>query len=158
MCCFMVITFRISTVHQLSWQGLRGFIQYIKADVQIELGTGMTASFRIITYSLLTNISMALQPFGPCSFFSFLIIYTVGRTPWTGDQPVARPLSAHRTTQTQNKRTQTSVLRVGFEPTIPVFELALTLYTLKCWQYHKISRKEKKNESLKPVKWNFIFG
>jgi hypothetical protein len=33
-------------------------------------------------------------------FLSFLILYTVGRTPWTGDQPVAR------TTQTQNKRTQ----------------------------------------------------
>jgi hypothetical protein len=29
-------------------------------------------------------------------FFSFLILYTVGRTPWTGDQPVARPLPAHR--------------------------------------------------------------
>jgi hypothetical protein len=28
--------------------------------------------------------------------------YTVGRTPWTGDQPVARPLPTHRTTQTQN--------------------------------------------------------
>jgi hypothetical protein len=33
-------------------------------------------------------------------FFSFLILYTVGRTPWTGDQPVARPLSTHRTTET----------------------------------------------------------
>jgi hypothetical protein len=29
-------------------------------------------------------------------FISFLIFYTVGRTPWTGDQPVARPLPAHR--------------------------------------------------------------
>jgi hypothetical protein len=38
-------------------------------------------------------------------FFSFLILYTVSRTPWTGDQPVARPLPTHRT-QTQNKRTQ----------------------------------------------------
>jgi hypothetical protein len=28
-----------------------------------------------------------------------------GRTPWTGDQPVARPLPTHRTTLTQNKRT-----------------------------------------------------
>jgi hypothetical protein len=27
-------------------------------------------------------------------FFSFLILYTVGTTPWTGDQPVARPLPA----------------------------------------------------------------
>jgi hypothetical protein len=32
--------------------------------------------------------------------------YTVGTTPWRGDQPVARPLPTHRTTQTQNKRTQ----------------------------------------------------
>jgi hypothetical protein len=36
-----------------------------------------------------------------------LILYTVGRTPWTSDQPVARPLPIHRTTQTQNKGTQT---------------------------------------------------
>jgi hypothetical protein len=39
-------------------------------------------------------------------FFSFLIIYTDGRTPWTSDQPVARPLPTHTTTQTQNKGTQ----------------------------------------------------
>jgi hypothetical protein len=63
-------------------------------------------------------------------FFSFLIFYTVGRTPWTGDQPVARPLSAHRTAQTQNKRTQTPMPQVGFEPTIPVFERAKTLHVL----------------------------
>jgi hypothetical protein len=30
--------------------------------------------------------------------------YTVGRTPWTSDQLVARPLPKQRTTQTQNKR------------------------------------------------------
>jgi hypothetical protein len=35
-------------------------------------------------------------------FFSFLILYTVGRTPWTGDQLIARPLHTHRTTQTKN--------------------------------------------------------
>jgi hypothetical protein len=40
-------------------------------------------------------------------FLSFLILYTVGKTFWTGDQPVARPLPIHRTAQTQNKRTQT---------------------------------------------------
>jgi hypothetical protein len=38
-------------------------------------------------------------------FFSFLIFYTVGRTPWTGDQPVSWPLPAHRTARTQNKLT-----------------------------------------------------
>jgi hypothetical protein len=57
-------------------------------------------------------------------FFSFLILYTVGRTPWTGEQPVGGPVSIRRTTQTQNKSTQASMPRVGFEPTIPVFELA----------------------------------
>jgi hypothetical protein len=29
-------------------------------------------------------------------FFSFLTLYRVGRTPWTGDQPVARPLLTNR--------------------------------------------------------------
>jgi hypothetical protein len=52
-------------------------------------------------------------------FFSLLILYTAGRTPWTGDRPVAGPLTTHRTTQTRNKRIQTCILRVGFEPTIP---------------------------------------
>jgi hypothetical protein len=70
------------------------------------------------------SVSMALQHFGPWPFFSFLILYTVGRSPWTGDQPVARPLP----TYTQNKRTQTSMPRVGFKPTIPVFERAKTIH------------------------------
>jgi hypothetical protein len=63
-------------------------------------------------------------------FFNFLILYTVGRTPWTGDQPVTRPLATHRTTQTWNKSTQTSMPRVGFEPPIPVFERAKTVHAL----------------------------
>jgi hypothetical protein len=57
-------------------------------------------------------------------YSSFLIVYTIGRTPWTGDQPVARSLPTHRTTQTQNKSTQTSIPPVGFEPTISVLEWA----------------------------------
>jgi hypothetical protein len=40
---------------------------------------------------------MALQPFfGPWPLFNFLILYTVGRTPWTGDQPISRPVPVHR--------------------------------------------------------------
>jgi hypothetical protein len=46
-------------------------------------------------------------------FFSFLILYTVGRTPWTKDQPIAWPLPTHD--NTENKRTQTLMPRVGFE-------------------------------------------
>jgi hypothetical protein len=64
-------------------------------------------------------------------FFQFLnFFYTVDRTPWTEDQPVARPLTPHITTQTQNKRTQTSMPRVGFEPKIPVFEQEKTVHAL----------------------------
>jgi hypothetical protein len=63
-------------------------------------------------------------------FISLLIIYKVGRTPWTGDQPVARPLPTHRTTQTQNKRTQTSMSRVGFEPTTLVWSTNILLSAL----------------------------
>jgi hypothetical protein len=75
---------------------------------------------------------MALQSFclTVAFFFSFLILYTVGKTPCMGDQPVARPLSTHRTTQAQNKRRQTPMPRVGFEPTIPVFERAKTVHAL----------------------------
>jgi hypothetical protein len=39
---------------------------------------------------------MALQSYvGPWLFFSFVILYTVGRIPRTGNQPVARLLPTH---------------------------------------------------------------
>jgi hypothetical protein len=44
------------------------------------------------------------------SFISFLILYKLGRSPWTGDKPVATQLPTHRTTKTQNKRTKISCL------------------------------------------------
>jgi hypothetical protein len=42
--------------------------------------------------------SMALQPYlGPWALLRFRnLFYTDGRTPWTCDQPVARPLHTHR--------------------------------------------------------------
>jgi hypothetical protein len=74
-------------------------------------------------------LSMTLQPFaGPRPLFSFLIFYAVSRTPWTGDQPVAKPLPAHTEQHKQNKRTQTSMAPVGLEPMIPVFERPKTVY------------------------------
>jgi hypothetical protein len=33
---------------------------------------------------------------GPWLLFQFLNLYTVGRTPWMGDQPVPRPLPTHK--------------------------------------------------------------
>jgi hypothetical protein len=69
---------------------------------------------------------MAVQAFvGPWPLFQFLYLYTVGRTPWTGDQP----LPTRRTVQTQNKRTQYTS-RVRFEPTIPELERAKTVHAL----------------------------
>jgi hypothetical protein len=47
-----------------------------------------------------------------------------------GDQPDAKPLLTHRTTQKQNKRTQTSIPRVGFEPTTPEFKREKTVHVL----------------------------
>jgi hypothetical protein len=65
---------------------------------------------------------------GPGPFYSFVILYTVDRTPWTGDRPVARPLPTHRTAQTQNKGTETSMPLVGFESKIPLFKLANSVH------------------------------
>jgi hypothetical protein len=52
---------------------------------------------------------MALQPFvGPWPLLQFRNrFYTDGRTTWTSDQTVARPLLKHRTIRTQNKRLHT---------------------------------------------------
>jgi hypothetical protein len=75
---------------------------------------------------------MALQPFvGPWPLLQFHNhFYTDGRTPWTSDQPVARPLPTQRTTQIQIKRTQTSMPQEAVEPTIPAFERAKTVRAL----------------------------
>jgi hypothetical protein len=72
---------------------------------------------------------MALQPLDLGHFFSFLKFYSVGRTPWTEVQSVARPLP--------NKRTQTSMPQLGFEPTIPVHALdhAVTMIGLCTYLY-----------------------
>jgi hypothetical protein len=67
---------------------------------------------------------------GLAAFSNFLILYTVDMTPWTGYQPVTKPLPTLRTTQTQNKRTETSMPWVGFEPTISAFERDETVHAV----------------------------
>jgi hypothetical protein len=67
-------------------------------------------------------IIIILQPcVGPWPLFSFLSVYTVGSTPWTGDQPVAGPLLTH---------TEQHKHAVGLEPTSPVFEWTKTVHAL----------------------------
>jgi hypothetical protein len=48
-------------------------------------------------------------------YFQFLDLYTVGRTPWTGDQLVARPLPTHRI-RDSNPRSKCSRGRRQFMP------------------------------------------
>jgi hypothetical protein len=60
--------------------------------------------FRPCLQTTVIYLSMALQPWWTLADFQFLNLYTVGRTPWTRDQPVARPLRTHRTAQTEKKR------------------------------------------------------
>jgi hypothetical protein len=69
-----------------------------------------------------------LWAFAPCYADTFL--YTVDRTPWTGNHPVASLIPAHRTTQAVNKHAQTVVLPMRFEHTIPVFEREKTVARL----------------------------
>jgi hypothetical protein len=49
-----------------------------------------------VSLHLAWNCSMTLQSSGPWPLFQFLNQYTVSRTPFTGEQPSARPLSTHR--------------------------------------------------------------
>jgi hypothetical protein len=66
------------------------------------LGTSffqMMAGSRLIQipFFFLFFFSLALQPpWALASSFSFMIIFTDGRTPWTSDQLVIRPLPKHR--------------------------------------------------------------
>jgi hypothetical protein len=93
-----------------------------------------TVIMRYLSICLSIYLSVCLRLYSPLlglgRFFSFLVFYTVGRTLWTGDHTVARPLPAHRTAETQNKNTQTSMPHAGFEPTIPVFQRAKTVHAL----------------------------
>jgi hypothetical protein len=59
----------------------------------------------VISFIHLRAVQLVVGPW-PLSLFKFRNrFYTDGRTPWTSDQPIARPLPTHRTPQTQNKRT-----------------------------------------------------
>jgi hypothetical protein len=107
---FQVNYATVSAASLFNYQDIRGYIFYPSIHPSIHGSTVLSLDFS--------------------RFFSFLILYTARGTPWTGNQPVARPLPTHRTTQTQNKRTQTSMPWVGFAPTIPAFERGKTVHAL----------------------------
>jgi hypothetical protein len=63
----------------------------------------MNNFYYVGSYVQVYLFSLAVQPpWALASDFQFHDHFTDGRTPWTSDQLVARPLPKHRTTQTQN--------------------------------------------------------
>jgi hypothetical protein len=73
------------------------------------------------------NILLSLWLYSPLDlrrFFSFLSYTQRVEFPGRG----ISPLPTHGKTQKQVKRTQTPMLRVGFEPQNPVFERANTVH------------------------------
>jgi hypothetical protein len=56
---------------------------------------------------------------------------TVGKTPWLGDQLVARPLPVHKYKKMHSEhKHQTSMPKVGFEPMITASEGVKTVHAL----------------------------
>jgi hypothetical protein len=91
----------------------------------------------LILFNLNKNMLCLLRWWLHILFFSYgctalcwtLAAFSV-QTPWMGDEPVARPLPTHRATQTQNKRTQTPMPWVWFEPATSVFKRTKTVHFL----------------------------
>jgi hypothetical protein len=93
--------------------------------IKLNTDVNYDSKFKIIFF-----FHLLYSPLGPRSLiFQFYDHFTDGRTPWTSDTLVARPLPKHR--KTQNKHTyQTSIPCVGFEPTIPASERAKRVHAL----------------------------
>jgi hypothetical protein len=70
----------------------------------------------VLTSTLCNHPTMEAQqvfdwfysPCGPWPLFQSPDLFTIGRTSWTSDQLVARPLPKYRTAQTQNKHIYTA--------------------------------------------------
>jgi len=78
-------------------------------------------------------------------FWNLWIYWTIGRTPWTGDRPDARPLPAHRVTQHTKTRTRihaSSGIRTH-DPSVRLAEDRTCRRPLVHWdQLHNVSTPE----------------
>jgi hypothetical protein len=77
---------------------------------------------------------MAPQPlWALAALFQFPNLYTGGKTPWTSDQLVARPLPTHDNTNT-GKHIYTPLNihapKAGFEPAVTASERSRTVHAL----------------------------
>jgi hypothetical protein len=104
----------------------------------------------LTSYILVENFQVVLEDhptylsiYGPaallelgCISYWFHNLYTVGRTPRMGDQSRLKPATYTKKTRTQNKRKQTSVPPVWFEPKNAVYERAKTVHYLDRATFH----------------------
>jgi hypothetical protein len=83
----------------------------------------------LLAYKLLLRLYSPLL--GLCRFFSFLILYNFGRTPWTGISPSqGRYLHTEQHKHRINIPIQTSMPSVVFSTTIPASEREKTVHAL----------------------------
>jgi hypothetical protein len=84
-------------------------------SIYLSINPSIYLSIHLFIYLSTIYLSIHLSIYRFTAFCWTLAAFSVvGRTAWTGDQPVARPLPTHRPAQTQNKHTQKSMPSVGF--------------------------------------------
>jgi hypothetical protein len=87
----------------------------------------------ILLYNVISSCSFYFDELGPLFCFKLELIWkAVAYESLYGDQSVAKPLSAQDNTKLEEK--QSGIYRVGFEPTIPLFERAKT-----CRAFYKMT-------------------
>jgi hypothetical protein len=78
---------------------------YLPVGVYLSLQIGILVELRegsALTGSLRDHLGLPILLWLYVNFFQFLNLYTVGRTPWTRDQPVARVLPTQNNTNRIN--------------------------------------------------------
>jgi hypothetical protein len=109
------------------WTSISGF--HTSGDFPEQLGSCRERPF--INELVMLRVSL-VWPSGlfrcKTNFWNYESFQHFGGTPWTWDWPIPG-LYLHSTVQ-HRKREPTSMLRTGFEPTIPVFERPETTSTL----------------------------
>jgi hypothetical protein len=74
---------------------------YFEINAKFKCARGSNLYITLLPFFILSTALL----FGTGFSFSLVIYYTVGRTPWTGDQPAARPVPTQGNTNTEQTHT-----------------------------------------------------